>query len=136
MSLDDESTAAHELGHAIAMREAGILLGKIQVFQFLGGGRCQLPDQVVTEEQYGGYLVGMAAGYVAEDYWRSLRGMSGASWSAAAWDFSVINADRGAIMTEGEALSRAHSLLLLHWDELEELVPGLAESGRMNGANL
>jgi hypothetical protein len=136
MSTEDESTAAHELGHALAMREAGLLIGRIDVYQFFGGGRCHLLSQYVTDEQYGGYLVGMAAGYVAEDSWRAQRGMSGASWSAAAWDFSVINANRGAIMTEGEAMNRAATLLFACWDELETLVPVLAEAGRMNGADL
>ena len=119
------------------MREAGILRGSIEVFQWMGGGECNvLSTHLTDDEQARGWLVGMVAGFVAEDHWRSLRGMLGASRSAAGHDFAVFASEAGDLITEAEACRTAHGLLLAHWDELETLVPGLAEAGRMNGADL
>jgi hypothetical protein len=137
VSIENETTAAHELGHGIAMREAGFSVSTLRVFTFMGGGRCELKNEWARDDdEMRGWLVGLVAGFAAEDYYRAQRGLRGASRLTATFDFDTFHSRCEDLITEGAALAEAHSLLLVHWDELEELVPGLAESGRMSGAGL
>jgi hypothetical protein len=137
VSLDVDTTAAHELGHGIAMREAGFSVSTLRVFTFMGGGRCELENEWAHDDsQMRGWLVGLMAGFAAEDYYRAQRGLGRASRLAATFDFDTFHSRCEDLITEGAALAEAHSLLLAHWGELESLVPVLAEAGRMNGADL
>lgn len=133
LPLDDQSTAAHELGHAIVMRSFGFVPSLIRIHPWLGGGYCESETRIETWQNLRDYGVTLVAGYEAEQHWRGLRELSAAS-SMASWaDMSEFwrarrelhqNQDEIRIQ-ENAARAEAREILLEHWEELERLVPEL-----------
>lgn len=139
--VDDRCTAAHELGHAFALRAAGLTPGRLTVRRILGGGWCTVKDDWIQSDQLWGYAVGLAAGRAAEEIYRADTGLSG-PWSWGTWGDEEMFAnlfvprENEGYLTSGtwiDALMEAHSLLTGEWGELEPLILPLAVSGTLYG---
>lgn len=139
--VDDRCTAAHELGHAFALRAVGLTPDRLTVRRILGGGWCTVKDDWIQADQLWGYAVGLAAGRAAEEIYREDTGLSG-PWSWGTSGDEQMFADL-FVPREGEdhltsgtwsgALAEARSLLTGEWVELEPLILPLARSGTMHG---
>lgn len=138
------NSAAHELGHAFAMREAGLTPDRL-VVTGSGAGYCQVQEERIADHQLWPYAVGIAAGQAGAMIWRRQTGQG------MAWDwgtggpggdeelFARLYVDRGdgeSFLTTGswdQAVEEAESVLLRVWDELDPLVIPLAVHGRLDG---
>lgn len=135
-SISDMATAAHELGHAFAAREAGLYPGQLKINKWLGGGRCWVEDNPGLDDQTSLWatIVCYAAGQVGETIWRQRNEL------AAPWCYGS-GADHDAIRqwlplldtprTLGDAEAEAGTYLDLCWDELEPLIEVLAKRGSL-----
>jgi hypothetical protein len=130
------STCAHELGHAIVMRELGLTPAIVRVHPFWGGGYCQTEERIETWQQYAHCGVIALAGWEGENHWRMLRGLSGASTWGASSDTSYFRralrdikqySEGEVTLKEHQARAEAMEILLAHWEELEGLIPELAD---------
>jgi len=139
--VDDRCTAAHELGHAFALRAAGLTADRLTVRRIMGGGWCTVKEDFVRADQLWDYAVGLAAGRAAEEIYRADTGLAGPwSWGTSGdeelfADLFVPREDQ-SYLTSGtweSALVNAHSLLTGEWEELEPLILPLARSGTLNG---
>lgn len=139
--VDDRCTAAHELGHAFALRAAGLTADRLTVRRILGGGWCTVKEDFIQADQLWGYAVGLAAGRAAEEIYRADTDLAGPwSWGTSGdeamfADLFVPRDDQSYLRegSWGEALLEAHSLLTGEWVELEPLILPLAGSGTLHG---
>jgi hypothetical protein len=139
--VDDRCTAAHELGHAFALRAAGLTADRLVVRRIMGGGWCTVKEEFIQADQLWDYAVGLAAGRAAEEIYREDTGLGGPwSWGTSGDEelFAALFVPRGeeSYLTEGswsQALGDARSLLTGEWLELEPLILPLARSGTLHG---
>jgi hypothetical protein len=139
-----KSAAAHELGHAFAMRETGLTPERL-VVKSSGAGYCQVKEERIADHQLWGYAVGIAAGQAGAMIWREEQGL-GKLWDYGTGGpggdeelFAGLYVDRGtgeSFLTTGswdQAVEEAQAVLLRVWDELHPLVIPLAVHGRLDG---
>lgn len=138
--VDDRCTAAHELGHAFAMREAGLTPGRIVVHRIMGGGSCTAREDSITPEQFWPAAVMTAAGRAGEELYREYHEISSPwSWGTEGDEANFLEllkdaSELGICIGPWEAaVSEARVLLEVHWEELDALVLPLAYTGTMNG---
>lgn len=138
------SSAAHELGHAFAAREAGLTPERL-VVKPSGAGYCQIKEDYIPGHMLWAYAVTLAAGQAGAMIWRREHDM-GPLWDwgvdgpdGDATVFAKLYVDPGtgeSFLTTGswdQAVDEAESLLLRVWDELDPLVIPLAVHGRLDG---
>lgn len=135
--------AAHELGHAFAMRETGLTPERLVVRASVG--YCQVKEDYIADHQLWGYAVGIAAGQAGAKVWRRQTGQ-GPLWDYGTGGpggdeevFARLYVDPGtgeSFLTSGswdQAVEEAETLLLRVWDELDPLIIPLAVQGRLDG---
>jgi hypothetical protein len=140
--------AVHELGHAVAMREAGLTPGVLTVTEgwFSGAvnGFCRVKEKwfptvggEVDWDIVKGYLAGCMAGQAAVDHLQSLRGEP--RLFTAADDYAEYESDSAGVpggYPIGLAEAAARVIVVDFWEEIERLAPELAETGRLSTARL
>jgi hypothetical protein len=137
--LDDMAVGAHELGHAFAARESGLIPGQLKVNKWMGGGWCDIRDgngqDYVTDETAWSFIVGLAAGKVGEQMWRERNGISWPwSWGTAGDDAMIADLlPQAGGRSVHQAQLEAAGLLEAVWDELDALIIPLATKGHLPG---
>lgn len=137
------AVAAHEVGHGIAWADAGFPVGPIRVergwFGGVSGGYCKHnAGGRVTERNVYGFLIGCAAGFVAQKrcaqlYLGGRHRNSGGCNGPDEFKWVQRTMDRRDRMSWGQAKSRAERLLARHGNRLDALTARLAYSGRLSG---
>ena len=139
-----EYIAAHELGHAIGMREAGFTPGVLHVkdyWIFTGAhGLCTIKEKEwptdengnIPDEVVRGYMVMLLAGQAAVEHLAELRGeQAGFTGVSDYQEFHECAKDVPFPLEEAKA--KARSLVATHWGEIAEWIDILAERGRLAG---
>jgi hypothetical protein len=120
----------------VGFREAGLTVGRLEIYKFWGGGVCRVKEQYFTEVQLRGWLIGMAAGCEGQLRWGELRGIPQTDANSS-YDFSMFHTYAPEIgLSESEARHEAAAMLVVHWDEVEEHAPELARKGRYQGRDV
>ncbi|RZQ60865.1 hypothetical protein [Amycolatopsis suaedae] len=131
------AVAAHELGHALVWSSGGLTIRNIKLssgfFTDISGGRVGVRFYDSNEAHLRAYLIGLCAGFEAEDRWRRQHGPGRASRGPSSNDFDAFRRERRRVgLSESAARSKARSILSGQWGRLERLVPRLARDGRLS----
>jgi hypothetical protein len=135
--------AAHELGHLVAYREAGIPVESITITGHgtRARGEVMLPRAAtIAEERIPDYLVAVLAGREADRWWTDLHGMPRSTSRTFETDLRLFRrhfhgpAVRG--LSESVLAARARKLVQRHTRLIESLAPDLARRGRLRGRDL
>lgn len=136
--------AAHEIGHYLAFREAGITVLRCMIDLAEGGDGFNTVDEP-ADGQHHGYLVGVMAGVAGERYWCDLYGQrlpdhcrDGTSirgdskeFRSHKWAVRRTGEVRG-FFSERKAIREAHDLLRDNTKQFRALTELLAVDGELD----
>lgn len=137
--------AAHEIGHALVWRHAGISIREVRLSRGWFGGisdaYCRPDIDDVTRSTIDPYLTGLMGGAAATA--RFATTFQGA-WPTSGRDGSAADIDTfrwyarrvGSRLSIGAAQSRARSILAGHTSRLDRHTVELARTGRLSGWSL
>lgn len=132
-------SCAHEAGHAVAFRRAGLKVSRVVV----GTHRSYTDINDPRPDQLNAYLVGIYAGTVAGARLlvRHFDYSSGAAWSHASVgsdsDWRRLRTERTPdCWSDSKLRSRAESLVRSDWGRIERLALRLADHRRLSGWSL
>lgn len=136
--------SAHEVGHAVAYRAAGLTVryARLESGVFGGlGGRAKIVEQLVPEKKVAGYAVACLAGseaearYLARHYGVSLakaRCIAAPALEASDLD-EFKQAAKHAGLSRSEGQRRAEQVISTHWGMIERLATKLARKNKLTG---
>ena len=126
--------AAHELGHALVDLAGGLDVTSITVDRRTGHGLCSVGTFDWNNPKYlHAWLIGCVAGFEAEDRWCRQHRSGRAERKNSRTDFRNFREHAPAIdLSEAAARAIARRRLDKVWRRVENLVPRLAEHGRLS----
>ncbi|HEX7662432.1 MAG TPA: hypothetical protein VF444_23455 [Pseudonocardiaceae bacterium] len=139
LDTDEQLLTVHEIGHGIVNVALGLAVASVTVDLRDGTGATLLAVEIGEDsprELQAAYQVSALAGYEAEVLWAAQHG-GRASKRGSAIDFQHFReARRGGRLWESDARARARKILRQQWNQVERLVPILAERGRLSPSEL